>query len=220
MTQIIYCCDVLKRTKVSNRYWIWLLSFPFDEHVSVNVGVEEWLKVMFSAWIVFEFGATMTLLNALGWIISSKCSLLVSTSHADVDYSCFSLVFLCSRQIYCLATSFFDSISITSVYSSVAAFLRASGPLGIPRGCSFFVWGAARGATACHISHTRYSGVPFVCIEWFGLARCQDSMAGFICSKFKLYARRRHSMHTVRRCFAFILTVCMNSLWKCHLWIL
>lgn len=104
------------------------------------------------------------------------------------------------------------------VYSSVAAFLRASGPLSIPRGCSFFVWGAVRGATACHISHTRYSGVPFVCIEWVGLARCQDSMVGFICSKLRLYAWRRHSMHTVRRSFVFTLTVCMNSLWTCHFW--
>lgn len=176
----------------------------------------------FSLDCIIEFGATMTLFNALGWIILFKCSLLASTSRADVDDSHFSLVFLYTRQIYCFATSFFNSISKTPVYSFVVAFLKSLWPLSIPQGCSFifffFVWGVVQGATACHISHTRYSRLPFVCIEWFGLANCQDSMAGFICSKLKLYAWRRHSMHTVRRGFVFTLTVCMNSVWTYHFW--
>lgn len=107
------------------------------------------------------------------------------------------------------------------VYSSVAAFLRASGPLSIPRGCSLFVWGAVWGATACHISHTRYSGAPFVWVIWAGKVPRLHGVAGFICSKLKLYAWRRpciHTMHTVRRSFAFNLAVCMNSSWTCHFW--
>lgn len=172
----------------------------------------------FSLHSLIEFGATMTLFNALGWILSSKCSLLDSTSCADVDDSHFSLVFLWSWQIYCLATSFFNPISKTPIYSSVAAFLRASGPLSIPRGFLFFVWGVVRGATACHISHTRYSGVPFVCIEWFGWLGARTPWLGFICSKLSLYACRRHSMHTVKRGFIFTLTVCMSSLWMLHFW--
>lgn len=172
----------------------------------------------FSLDCVIEFGATITLFNALGWIILSKCSLLASTSLADVDDSHFSLVFLCTRQIYCFATSFFDSISKTPRLQLCGCLSQRLWPLSIPQGCSFFVWGVVRGATACHISHTRYSGLPFVCIEWFGLANCQDSMAGFICSKLKLYDWKRHSMHTVRRGFVFTLTVCMNSVWTYHFW--
>lgn len=85
----------------------------------------------FSLDCIIEFGATMTLLNALGWIILSKCSLLASTSRADVDYSHFTLPCILIHQTDLLPCHIFLRLHLQNppVYSSVAAFLRAMGHL-------------------------------------------------------------------------------------------
>lgn len=111
----------------------------------------------FSLDCIIEFGATMTLFNALGWIILFKCSLLASTSRADVDDSHFSLVFLYTRQIYCFATSFFNSISKTPVYSFVVAFLKSLWPLSIPQGCSFFFLSEESYRVPLHVTYPTHA---------------------------------------------------------------
>lgn len=160
----------------------------------------------------------MTLVNALGWIILCKCSLPSSTSHADVDNSHFSL-----------APDRFTALPHLSSTPSpkplfTALWLLFSEPLGH---LAFHEAARFLSVEPCgvplHVTYPTHAILVRLLFEWFGLARCQDSMVWLVLFvlKLKLYAWRRaciHTMHTVRRSFAFNLAVCMNTLWTSHFW--